>query len=138
VASAIARDFGWRSLVLWGPGEQAIAHAVAEASGGAAEASPPTTLTDLVGIARGARLMISGDTGPLHIGAAVNTPIVALFGPTRPERNGPWSLSDVTVSRVQSCSCQYQRTCRKAERCIDDIAVAEVMSAVHRRMSERG
>jgi len=138
IASAIARDFGWRSLVLWGPGEQDIAHAVAAASAGAAEASPPTTITDLVGIARGARLMISGDTGPLHIGAAVNTPIVALFGPTRPERNGPWNLADVTISRVQSCSCQYERTCRKTERCIDDITVAEVMSAVHGRVTPRG
>ena len=133
VAAAIARDFKWRSLVLWGPGEQEIAHRVVAESAGAAELSPPTTITDLVGIARGARLMISGDTGPLHIAAAVSTPIVALYGPTYPERNGPWDLHDVAISRVQRCSCVYQRTCKKAERCIDDISVAEVMSAVHRR-----
>ena len=81
--------------------------------------------------------MISGDTGPLHIAAAVDTPIVALYGPTHPERNGPWSLHDVTISRVERCSCVYQRTCKKAERCIDDISVAEVMSAVHRRTAAR-
>ena len=138
VASAIARDFGWRSLVLWGPGEQELAHSVVAASGGAADASPPTTITDLVGIARSARLMISGDTGPLHIAAAVETPIVALYGPTQPERNGPWSLDDIAISRVQQCSCLYERTCRKTERCIDDIGVAEVMSAVHRRIAARG
>jgi len=138
VAAAIARDFGWRSLVLWGPGEQEIAHRVVAESGGAAEASPPTTITDLVGIARSARLMISGDTGPLHIAAAVSTPIVALYGPTRPERNGPWGLYDVAISRVQNCSCVYERTCKKAERCIDDISVAEVMSAVQRRIAARG
>jgi lipopolysaccharide heptosyltransferase I len=138
VAAAIARDFGWRSLVLWGPGEQDIAHAVVAASGGAAELSPPTTITDIVGIARSARLMISGDTGPLHIAAAIGTPIVALFGPTRPDRNGPWGLYDVAISRVQQCSCQYERQCRKAERCIDDIGVAEAMSAVHRRIAARG
>ena len=50
-----------------GPGEQEIAHRVVAESAGAAEMSPPTTITDLVGIARSARLMISGDTGPLHI-----------------------------------------------------------------------
>ena len=43
--------------------------------------------------------MLSGDTGPTHIAAAVGTPIVAIFGPTRPTRNGPWSPDDVTVSR---------------------------------------
>jgi heptosyltransferase-1 len=134
VAADIARQFGWRSLVLWGPGEQEIAHEVVAESGGAAEISPPTTITDLVGIARNARLMISGDTGPLHIAAAVNTPIVALYGPTRPERNGPWGLSDVAISRVQQCSCVYERKCTKTERCIDDISVAEVMSSVQRRV----
>jgi len=138
VASAIVRDFGWRSLVLWGPGEQEIAHRVVAASGGAAEPSPPTTIADIVGVARGARLMISGDTGPLHIAAAVGTPIVALYGPTQPERNGPWGLNDIAISRVSQCSCVYERTCRKTERCIDDIDVAEVMSAVHRRMAARG
>lgn len=137
LASAIRRDFGWRSLVLWGPGEQELAHDVVEASEGAAESSPPTTITDLVGVARHARLMISGDTGPLHIAGAVGTPIVALYGPTRPERNGPWGLDDIAISRVQRCSCVYERTCKAPERCIDDISVAEVMSAVHRRVAAR-
>jgi heptosyltransferase I len=135
VAAAIEREFGWRSLVLWGPGEQELAQAVVAGSDGAADISPPTTITDLVGLARDARLMISGDTGPLHIAGAVNTPIVALYGPTRPDRNGPWGLSDVSVSRVQQCSCVYQRKCRKSEHCIDDISVAEVISAVERRVA---
>jgi heptosyltransferase-1 len=138
VAAAIARDFGWRSLVLWGPGEQDLAHDVVTASQGAAVSSPPTTIPDLVGIARHARLMVSGDTGPLHIAGAVGTPLVALYGPTRPERNGPWDLRDISISRVQQCSCVYERSCRKEKRCIDDISVAEVMSAVHRRMAARG
>jgi heptosyltransferase-1 len=138
VAGKICEAFGLRSLVLWGPGEHEIAHRVAEASQGAAEVSPPTTISDLVGISRGARLMISGDTGPLHIAGAVNTPIVALFGPTRPDRNGPWGLYDVAISRVQQCSCVYERRCKKPERCIDDISIAEVMSAVHRRLAVRG
>ena len=131
----IAREFGWRSLVLWGPGEQELAHEVVAQSGGAADISPPTTITDLVGVARNARLMISGDTGPLHIAGAVNTPIVALYGPTRPERNGPWGLSDVSISRVQRCACVYERKCRKTERCIDDISVEEVVNAVQRRVA---
>ena len=138
VAAEIFEAFGIRSLVLWGPGEQEIAHRVGAASMGAAEVSPPTTISDLIGISRGARLMISGDTGPLHIAGAVNTPIVALFGPTRPDRNGPWGLYDVAISRVDRCSCVYERRCKKLERCIDDISIPEVMSAVHRRMAVRG
>jgi heptosyltransferase-1 len=138
VAAAIGRDFGFRSLVLWGPGEREIAQRVVDTSMGAADMSPPTTISDLIGISRGALLMISGDTGPLHIAGAVDTPIVALFGPTRPDRNGPWGLHDVAISRVERCSCVYERRCRKPERCIDDISIAEVMSAVHTRMGVRG
>lgn len=138
LAGAIAADLQLKSLVLWGPGEEDIARRVAGASGGAAELSPPTTITDLVGIAHVARLMVSGDTGPLHIAGAVGTPIVSLFGPTRPERNGPWGLYDAAISRVDHCSCLYQRRCRRSERCIDDIGVAEVMAAVCRRLDACG
>ncbi len=134
VAAAIQCDFGLRSVVLWGPGEQSLAASVVSASAGAAEMAPPTTIPDLIGIARHGRLMLSGDTGPLHIAGAVGTPIVALFGPTQPERNGPWSPDDITVSRVSQCACVYERRCRKARPCIDDIAIEEVMSAVHRRL----
>jgi lipopolysaccharide heptosyltransferase I len=138
VAAAIHRDFGLRSLVLWGPGEESLADAVVAASAGGAETAPPTTITDLVGLARGARLMVSGDTGPLHIAGAVGTPIVALFGPTFPERNGPWSPRDVVVSRVSQCSCRYERRCHNATPCIDDISVSEVCDAVGRRLVAHG
>jgi len=138
VAAALRERFGLRSLVLWGPGEQPLATAVVRASGGAAEVSPPTNITDLVAISHAARVMVSGDTGPLHIAAAVGTPIVALFGPSDAERNGPWSTADITISRVHACSCLYQRQCSQPQRCIDDVTTGEVIAAVERRMSVHG
>jgi lipopolysaccharide heptosyltransferase I len=129
-AAAIHREFGLRSLVLWGPGEQPLGEAVVAASGGAAVLAPPTSITDVVAIARAARVLVSGDTGPLHIAGAVGTPVVALFGPTLAERNGPWSPRDVVVARSERCSCSYERRCRRAVPCIDDISVAEVVAAV--------
>lgn len=138
VAASLRREHGLRSLVMWGPGEEALAASVVAAAEGAAEMAPPTTITDIVGIARAARLMISGDTGPLHIAGAVGTPIVALFGPTLPERNGPWSPWDITLSRTATCSCLYERRCRRALPCIDDISVDEVVQAVRQRLSAHG
>ena len=135
VAAALGRELGMRSIVLWGPGERALADAVVAAANGAAEASPETRIADLVAMARSARVMISGDTGPMHIAGAVGTPVVALFGPTYPERNGPWSPRDVVVSRVDRCGCLYERRCRRPERCIDDIGVDEVVHAVRRCLS---
>jgi ADP-heptose:LPS heptosyltransferase len=135
VAAAILRDHALPSVVLWGPGEERTAADVVAASSGAAELSPPTTISDIVGLARSARLMVSGDTGPLHIGGAVGAPLVALFGPTYPERNGPWSPDDVVISRVAGCSCLYERRCRRDTSCIDEIDVDEVIEAVRRRLS---
>jgi lipopolysaccharide heptosyltransferase I len=137
LAAAIRERRGLRSVVLWGPGEEAAASAVVAASGGAAEQAPATSITDILAIAKGASLMVSGDTGPLHIAGAVGTPIVALFGPTRAERNGPWSPADISISRIDHCVCHYERRCRRAQPCIDDISVDDVVAAVERRVAAR-
>ena len=138
IAASLRAELGIRSLVLWGPGEESLAAEVAAASHGAAESAPQTTIADVVGIARQAQVMVSGDTGPLHIAGAVGTPIVALFGPTFPERNGPWSPSDVVISRVAQCECRYERRCRRSVPCINDIAVEDVMNAIRRRLAVHG
>jgi heptosyltransferase-1 len=123
------------SVVLWGPGEEGLAREVAEASTGAARVAPPTSLTDLLALARAASLMVSGDTGPLHVAAAVGTPCVSIFGPTDPTRNGPWAAGDVNVSRFGSCVCHYERRCRQpAAWCLDDLPVSEVTAAIQQRL----
>jgi len=137
LAAAIRERRGLRSVVLWGPGEEAAASAVVASSRGAAEQAPATSITDILAIAKSASLMVSGDTGPLHIAGAVGTPIVALFGPTRAERNGPWSPADISISRIDQCVCHYERRCRRAQPCIDDIGVDDVVAAVERRVAAR-
>jgi len=121
------------SFVLWGPGEEGLAGAVVERSDGAARVAPATRVADLLALSRAASLMVSGDTGPLHLAAAVGTPTVSLFGPTDPQRNGPWSADDVAVSRYGSCGCHYERRCRKSAWCLESIDVAEVTAAVQQR-----
>lgn len=134
VAASLRDRYAMRTQVLWGPGEETLAAAVAAAADGAADVAPPTTIPDLVALASRARLMLSGDTGPLHVAGAVGTPLVALFGPTWPDRNGPWSAADVTLSRNSECVCHYERRCRRGRPCIDDIAVADVLAAIDRRI----
>jgi lipopolysaccharide heptosyltransferase I len=138
LAAEIRERVGVRSLVLWGPGEEGIASLVVSSSRGAAELSPRTNIIDIFAIARRAKLMVSGDTGPLHIAAAVGTPVVALFGPTFSERNGPWASDDITISRAARCFCHYERKCRLLQPCIEDIAVDEVVSAAEYRVAARG
>ena len=135
VARALATRHNLRSIVLWGPSEEQLAHDVVAASNGAAAVSPPTAIADLVSLTRTAAVMISGDTGPMHVAGAAGTPLVGIFGPTDPARNGPWAEDDLTVSRFSACSCHYQRRCRIAGWCLVDISPREVMDKVDKRLA---
>ena len=138
VAAALRDRHALASIATWGPGERAIAEDLVASSNGAAMLSPPTSIADLVALSRGAALMISGDTGPTHIATALGTPVVGIFGPTRPSRNGPWAPGDVAVSRDAICQCHHLRRCRRATMCVMDIEVDEVLSAVERRLAVNG
>ena len=138
VASFVRDIRGLPSIVLWGPGEEPLAQAVVDASSGAARIAPPTSIADLLALGREASLMVSGDTGPLHIAGAAGTPTVAIFGPTDPHRNGPWSDADIVVSRYEGCGCHYDRKCRQPSWCLNDVSVAEVTAAVQHRLSLHG
>ncbi|HEY7791741.1 MAG TPA: glycosyltransferase family 9 protein [Vicinamibacterales bacterium] len=135
VAAAIRDRHGLPSVVLWGPGERDLATGVVEHARGAAVVAPETTMADLVALARAAQLFISGDTGPLHLAAAVGAPIVGIYGPTAAERNGPWAADDVTVSRTAVCACRELRQCRRDRCCLEGIEVDEVLDAVRRRLA---
>lgn len=123
------------SYVLWGGDEASLADAVVAASAGAAVRAPTTSLGDVLALSKRAALMVSGDTGPVHIAAAMHTPIVGLYGPTWPERNGPWNPLDVVVSRAASCECHHKRRCQRAgTMCINEISEGEVNAAVTERL----
>lgn len=134
VAAALRERHGLPSVVTWGPGEEGLASEVVSHSAGAAVPAPPTSVRDLLALLRGAAVMISGDTGPTHLAAAVGTPIVGIYGPTRPARNGPWAPHDVTVSRDAICRCHHKRRCSERIWCLLDIQADEVIDAVTRRL----
>jgi lipopolysaccharide heptosyltransferase I len=135
LATQLQARHGMRSIVLWGPGERALADAVVAEAGGAALAAPPTSIADIAALASAAAVMVSGDTGPTHIASAVGTPLVGIYGPTRPERNGPLGVDDLSVSRAAVCQCHHLRQCRLDRMCLLDIDVTEVLDAVERRLA---
>jgi heptosyltransferase-1 len=135
LASFLRDACGLTPVVLWGPGEEGLADAVIAASSNAAVAAPATGVADLVALARASALVVSGDTGPLHIATAVGTPSVSLFGPTDPDRNGPYAEHDAVVSRYDSCGCHYDRRCHETPWCLGEVPVSEVSAAVQRRLS---
>src|SRR5262249_19430441 len=122
------------SFVTYGPGEEGIARQIASASRSGKCTLLGSSLKQFVALARRASLFVGGDTGPLHLAAASGTPIVGLYGPTSPERNGPFSKSDITVGRDLWCrSGCYRRRCWHWE-CMD-IPAVEVKRAINVRLS---
>ncbi len=101
---AVARalmERGLAAVVNHGPGEESLAEAVRQASGGVA-VPLQCPFGELIALTRRASLFIGGDTGPMHLAAALRVPVVALFGPTRPERNGPFGTRCVVLRSPES------------------------------------
>lgn len=82
---------GCRVLVNAGPGEAALAAEVVSASSGRAFA-PDFSLERLIAMLRSVDLLVAGDSGPLHLACALGKPVVGIFGPTDPGRNGPYGV----------------------------------------------
>jgi lipopolysaccharide heptosyltransferase I len=135
IASFLREACGLAPVVLWGPGEEDLARSVVTASNGAAVLAPPTGVADVVALARASALIVSGDTGPLHLAMAAGTPSVGIFGPTDPERNGPFIAEDLAVSRFDVCGCHYDRRCHQAAWCLASLEPAEVCAALKRRLA---
>lgn len=90
--AAVARELtaqGCRVAVNAGPGEEPLAETIVQATGGAAVAFA-CTLAQLIALTRRVHLAIAGDTGPLHLACALGKPVVGIYGPTDPSRNGPY------------------------------------------------
>ncbi len=122
-------EAGMVPVVNYGPGEEDLAREVAEASQGAATALP-CSVSQLIELTRRAELFIGGDSGPMHLAAALGVPVVALFGPTNPARNGPFATRSVVLRNERSATSYSHRARPDAALCA--IPPAEVMQAVRR------
>lgn len=92
---------GLTPLINFGPGEQELALEVQAASNGVSQPIS-CSIAELIALTRRARLFIGGDTGPLHLAAALRVPVVAIFGPTDPARNGPYGTKSAVVRNPAS------------------------------------
>jgi len=103
----LARD-GYTMLINHGPGEEPLARVVETASEGAARRLQ-CSLGELITLSRRAALFVGGDTGPLHLAAALKVPVVAIFGPTDPARNGPFGTRSVVLRSPVSVTSYKRR-----------------------------
>ena len=95
-----------------------------------------TTLRELACLYRQAALLVTTDSGPMHLAAAMGTPVVALFGPTDPTRTGPYGPGHRVIRRALSCAPCLRKRCDDP-RCMTEISVEEVFEAVREVLAER-
>ena len=134
VARTLAQE-GFFPLINYGPGEEQLARAVESASGGSAR-SISCSVGELIALTRRARLLIGGDTGPLHLAAALGVPVVAIFGPTDRARNGPYSANSVVLRNPASkTSLSHTST---PDPGLQQITVDQVLAAAHQLLEANG
>lgn len=95
-----------------------------------------TNLLQLAALLEKCSLLITNDTGTMHIASAIRTPVVAIFGPTDPVATGPWGKGHVVVRKEVSCGPCFKRVCPTDHRCMEQITVEEVEEVVNRKLSE--
>jgi heptosyltransferase I len=128
----VAQDLalnGLSSIVNYGPGEEALARRVVEMGGSSAHGIS-CSIGQLIALARRARLCIGGDTGPTHLAAALRVPVVGIYGPTDPARNGPFGAPMEVLRSVESVTSHSRRG--EPEAGLLSMTVAEATSAARR------
>jgi heptosyltransferase-1 len=135
VAKELAsREPGLSFLINYGPGEEELAIAVESASEGAAR-KVSCSVSELITLTRRARLFIGGDTGPMHLAAALQVPVVAIFGPTNPARNGPFGTRAIVLRNASSVTDHTRHAA--PEQGLLEIRVEEVVAATRKLLQHQ-
>ena len=128
LAAKILEEFGLQTVINVGPGEADLSTAVIRAAGNAQPLPFTGGLGQLMALLKNATAVVAGDTGPLHLADALGAPVVAIFGPTDPARNGPFRRSGI-VLRWEGAVTTYKRG-TEADESLMHISVDEVMNAL--------
>ena len=131
LADRIAVEMNCSILLTWGPGEEHKTKKIAASMKQKCWIAPPTNIKESISLYKYLTLLVSCDSGPLHLCAALGIPTVSLFGPTDPLRNGAYGLHHGTVYKLLSCSFCWKRKCPLGTiECMKQMTVDEVVEAV--------
>ena len=141
LADRIEEELGAQVLIVGGPGDVAAAEAIRrQMRRSAVTVAGETSILQLAALLKRCRLFVSNDNGPMHVAAAVGTPVVALFGPTDPAEWGPWGEGHLVLYKGVDCrECWRRSACRRGEEnCLRQITVGDAMSTVREAWSGKG
>lgn len=130
----LQRELNAVVLLLWGPGEYEDVTFIAQTMQAPALLAPATHLKQLAALMSRLTLLVSNDSGPMHLAAAMGTRVAGIYGPTRPELQGPWGEGhEVVVKSGLPCLGCNGVTCKIVTHdCMQQLAPENVWEAVHR------
>ncbi len=127
----LASQLPFPAVVIAGKAEVEIADQVVAASNGnAISIAGRTGLKDLMAVIENARFFICNDTGPMHIAAALNIPVFAIFGPANPVRTGPYGSIHTVIQHPVDCAPCYAKQPCAHFRCMEDLSVETVLGCI--------
>jgi len=133
VAQVLQQEYGMGIVLVGGPSEVAFAQQVNEAMGTAVtNLSGKTSLRDLIGVFSRARFALGPDSGPMHIAAATDIPVISLWGATSPLRSAPWGSKAFVIRGEAACSPCYVRRCPIGRACMRRITPGQVLEVVQK------
>ena len=136
-ADRLAERYGVLVVLMGGPAERPESLAVTgRMRTKAVDLTGQTPVGLLPGLLRRASLLLTNDSGPMHIAAAVDTPVVALFGPTDPVKTGPYGHGHVVLSYAVDCRPCLRRECARAValECLTGVRPEQVVQAVMQQL----
>lgn len=139
VATRIAAEFGAQVIILGSSSDSGTASRIAlNAKADVIDLTGKTTLLEAMGFLRHSRVLLTNDSGLMHVAAALGVPLVAIFGSTDPVRTGPFGDPGITTVLEATVECHpcFQRVCPgKGKICMTEIEVEDVMKSIRRLWS---
>jgi ADP-heptose:LPS heptosyltransferase len=133
LAASLANEINRPVIVLWGAGEEHLRDTVLAVShSNLVFPAPRTDLAQMTELIRRSGLLVTNDTGPLHLAVALGVPTVSIFGPSDPRRNGPYYSSGHRVVRADVPCLECWKTVCPAQDtlcCMRGVTVESVLSA---------
>jgi lipopolysaccharide heptosyltransferase I len=129
LADILIRNSKGKVVLLWGPGEENLIESISNLMEEKSVIAPKTGLKELASLISRCTLFIGSDSAALHIASALSIPSIGLYGPTDPQRNGPYGSGNVAIKKDLSILSCPRRGCRKCKRqdCMELITVEEVV-----------
>jgi ADP-heptose:LPS heptosyltransferase len=139
LADRLIDRYGASIILTWGPGQIPDVEHIRSMMKGEAFIPPATTLQQLAVLMKRCTIVVSNDSGPLHVAAAVGTPVLGIYGPTNPELQGPYGPQHLVVRNegLDCLGCNLTK-CPIGHPCMLELSVDAVMEAVERLLVKNG